>query len=99
LFTLYKIMHQLQKSQEDFRKILLSVERSQGAVKLFMNGLQEVVEVRFGPEAQALLDKDQLAALLADAYNEALRTSRRLLKEEVSRLTGITNIPDIPGIF
>jgi DNA-binding protein YbaB len=99
LFALYKIMNQLQKSQEDFRKIILSVERSQGAVKIFMNGLQEVVEVRLGPEARVLMKENQLTRELTDAYNEALRTSRRLLKEEVSRLTGITNIPDIPGIF
>lgn len=99
MFALYKIMNQLQKSQEDFRKIILSVERSQGAVKIFMNGLQEVVEVRLGTEARVLMKENQLASELAGAYNEALRASRRLLKEEVSRLTGITNIPDIPGIF
>lgn len=94
-----KILQQLQQSQEDFRKIRVGVGRGEGAVELVMNGLQEVVDVRLGPGAENLLAEGTLASLLGEAYNEALRSSRRLLREEIIRITGITNLPEIPGIF
>lgn len=94
-----KIVQQLQQSENDFRKIMVCVERGKGAVELLMNGLQEVVEVRFGPGAKTLLDEGRLAPMLGEALNEALRSSRRLFREEIIRLTGITNLPEIPGIF
>ncbi|MEW6275535.1 MAG: YbaB/EbfC family nucleoid-associated protein [Bacillota bacterium] len=99
MFGLNKILQQLQQSENDFRKIVVCVERGDGAVGLFMNGLQEVVEVRFGADAPDLLAAGRLAAMLGEAFNEALRESRRLLKEEISRLTGVSNLPEIPGIF
>lgn len=94
-----KILQQLQQSQEEFRKIRVGAGRGEGAVELVMNGLQEVVEVRLGPGAKDLFENGILAVLLEEAYNEALRSSRRLLREEITRLTGITNLPEIPGIF
>ncbi len=97
--NLNKVLQQLQQSAGDFRKIVVCVERGEGAVRLLMNGLQEVVEVNFGQNTQTLLADGRLAAMLAEAFNEGLCESRRLLKEEISRLTGVTNLPEIPGLF
>lgn len=99
MFGMHKFIQQLQQSEGHLRKIVLSVERGGGAVGIVMNILQEVVEVRIGSQAPSLLAEGRLGAVLAEAYNQALRESRRQLKEEVSRLTGITNLPDLPGIF
>jgi hypothetical protein len=94
-----KILQQLQQSEDEFRKIVVSAESGGGAIQLFMNGLQELVEIRFGPVAPFLLVQERLGGLIGEAFNEALRHSRRLLKEEVSRLTGGINLPEIPGLF
>lgn len=99
MFGLPKIFQQLQHSEEKLRKMVFCVERSGGAVGVLMNVLQEVVEVRFGPGAASLLAEGRLGTVLTETYNQALRESRRQLKEEISRLTGITNLPDLPGIF
>jgi Uncharacterised BCR, YbaB family COG0718. len=69
LFGLPKIIQQLQQSEEDLRKIVLCVERGGGAVGIVMNVLQEVVEVRFGPEARSLLAEGRLGTVLAEAHN------------------------------
>ncbi len=99
MFGLPKIIQQLQQSEDDLRKIVLCVERGGRAVGIVMNVLQEVVEVRFRPGARSLLAEDRLGTVLAEAHNQALRETHRQLKEEISRLTGITNLPDLPGIF
>ncbi|MGB9826531.1 MAG: YbaB/EbfC family nucleoid-associated protein, partial [Desulfofundulus sp.] len=62
-----------------------------------VNGLQQVLEVSFGPGALAL-DRGELAAVVRDTFNEALAEARRQLKEEVMKMTGI-NLPHLPGLF
>lgn len=99
MFGFEKFLHQLQQSKNDFKKIIVAVESDQGTVKLLMNGLQEVEEIHFGQNASGLLRQGKLEGLVCEAFNEALRQSRHLLKGEITRLAGGMNLPEIPGLF
>lgn len=93
-----KFMNELPLLKEQLKEIKISTSRGGGAVTIVMNGLEEVVRVDFGPAAAAAMRSGHLNGMLADAFNEALRESRRHIREVVARETGFT-IPHIPGLF
>ncbi len=67
-----------------------------GMVKVVVNGRQEVLSVTIEPGA--LEDKEMLEDLVVAAMNDALRKSRALMEEELSRVTSQLGI-NLPGLF
>ena len=76
-----------------------TVEASSGGgmVTAVVNGRQEIVSVKIDPEAAESGDLEMLQDLVVAAVNEALRKSRELFSQEVSKMAGGFGIP--PGIF
>ncbi len=97
-FNTPKLTQQLQELQDEARRIVVTKEAPQGALRLTVNGLQQVLEVSFGPTAPTLMDRGELAVVVRDTFNEALAEARRQLKDEVVKMTGI-NLPHLPGLF
>ncbi|OAT82954.1 YbaB/EbfC family nucleoid-associated protein [Desulfotomaculum copahuensis] len=93
-----KLGQQLEELQVDAIKIKVRVVKADSAVELVLNGLQQVQEISFGRGAAALWNKGELAAVIKEAFNEGVLESRRLLRDEVTRKTGIT-LPHVPGLF
>lgn len=93
-----KLTQQLQELHEEAQRIIVPLEGANGAVHLTVNGLQQVLEVGFGPGAPALMAQGRLGPVIRDALNQALAEARRQLKEEVTKKTGIT-LPHLPGLF
>ncbi|MBE3588260.1 MAG: YbaB/EbfC family nucleoid-associated protein [Thermoanaerobacteraceae bacterium] len=96
--NLGKLMQQLEELQQEALKISVDIKKYDGTIHLVMNGLQQVQEIKFGQGAEALWRQGQLAAAIKEAFNEGVLESRRLLRDEVSRRTGI-DLPHIPGLF
>lgn len=97
-----QIMKQAQKMQEQMARIqeelaTKTVEASAGGgmVTVIANGRQEVLSVKISPEVINPQDSGMLEDLVAAAVNEALRLSRELLQEEMSKLTGGLRIPGL----
>lgn len=63
-----------------------------GMVTVVCNGRGEVLSVRIDPEVVQAGELDMLQDLIVAATNEALRKSRDLLAQEISRLTGGLNL-------
>ncbi|WP_347489647.1 YbaB/EbfC family nucleoid-associated protein [Desulfoscipio sp. XC116] len=87
----------VQELQEQLKNMTVKVNAGEGAVQLVMNGNQEVVQLHFKPAL--LQDPAQLAQLTAEAFNEAMRESKKMVREQLSKLTGGLAIPTVPGLI
>ena len=85
--------------QEKTKTMTVTVEAGGGAVKLVMNGHQEVVEMFLDQSLLHPGNQAGLTGLTVEVYNEALRQSRQMVKEEVNKVTGGMHLPFIPGLF
>ena len=90
------MLQMVKQLQEQLRNMNVKVNAGQGAVQITMNGNQEVVQIHFKPDV--LKDPAQLAQLTAEAFNEGMRESKKMVREELSKMTGGMNIPTIPGL-
>lgn len=97
-----KIMKQAQKMQEQLERIqeelahkTVTASAGGGMVTVIANGKQEIISVKIAPEAVDPQDIAMLEDLVTAAVNEALRTARNLMQEEMAKLTGGLRIPGI----
>ncbi len=67
-----------------------------GMVRVVANGRQEVISVVMEPEA--LEDREMLEDLVTAAVNDAMRKSRALMEEELSKVTSQLGV-NLPGLF
>ncbi len=96
------MMKQAQKLQADMERLQeelgsQSVEGTAGGgmVKAVVTGKQEVVSIAIEKEVVDPEDVEMLQDLVTAAVNEALRKSRDMMTERMSKLTGGMNIPGL----
>jgi len=65
-------------------------------VTVVVNGRQEVVSVRIEKEVVSPEDVELLQDLVAGAMNEAISRSRKMMADEMAKITGGMNLP---GLF
>jgi DNA-binding YbaB/EbfC family protein len=65
-----------------------------GMVTVVANGKGEILSVKIDPEA-AKEDVEMLQDLVMAAVNDALRKTRELLSQEITRLTGGFGLPGL----
>lgn len=93
------ILVEIQRLQQGLKSMSIEVSEGDGAVKVVINGSQEVISVSFDPAA---LSPDNIAALqmmTASALNRAIIESKEMIKREVAKITGGLNLPNIPGLL
>ncbi len=91
-----KIQERMAKIQEEMAEKVVEATSGGGMVKVVVNGKQEILSVEIDPEILSSDEKEMVQDLIVAAVNEALRKSRELVAEEMSKLTGGLNIP---GLF
>ncbi len=98
-----EILRQAQQMQERLARIQeelagKTVEASAGGgmVTVVVNGRQEVVSVRIEKEVVSPDDVELLQDLVAGAVNEAMSRSRKMMADEMAKITGGLNLP---GLF
>ncbi len=69
-----------------------------GALKVTVNGNQEILKVEIKPEAVDPDDIAMLEDLFKAAANQALEKSKELQQESLSHLTGGMKLPNIPFV-
>lgn len=90
-----KIQEQIAKMQEELAEKTVEATAGGGMVTVTANGRQEVLSVKISPEAVEARDLGMLEDLIAAAVNEALRSSKSLLQDEITKITGGLRIPGI----
>lgn len=82
-----EMQEQLKKAQKELEKE--SVTGSAGAVvEVTMTGSQRVTDVRLDQEKVKDMSMERLQALIAQAMNDALERSRKLMAKKVGPLGG-----------
>jgi len=90
-----KMHEQMARIQEELANKTVEASAGGGMVTVIANGRQEVLSVKISPEVINPQDSGMLEDLVAAAVNEALRLSRELLQEEMTKLTGGLRIPGL----
>lgn len=90
-----QLQEKMAKVQEELGDITVEATSGGGAVKVVMNGHQNVLSVEILPEAVNAEDVEMLQDLIVSAVNEAVAKSQEVASKQLSRLTGGLNIPGL----
>lgn len=89
------MQEQLGRIQEELASKTVSASAGGGMVTVIANGKQEIISIKIAPEAVDPQDIAMLEDLVTAAVNEALRSARSLMEEEMKKITGGLSIPGI----
>jgi nucleoid-associated protein EbfC len=90
-----KLQQQLAAVQEEVAKRKVDATAGGGMVTVEANGKQELVSIRIDREVINPDDAQMLEDLVLAACNEAIRKSRDMVQQELSKLTGGLKIPGL----
>ena len=90
-----KLQAKLAKAQEELSNTTVEASSGGGAVKVTVNGQQEIQSVKISPEVVNPDDVELLEDLVLTAMNEAIAESKQLAAERLGELTGGLNIPGL----
>ncbi len=90
-----ELQAKLAKAQAELAEAIIETSSGGGAVKVTVNGQQQVLSVKISPEAIEPDDVEMLEDLVMTAVNEALSKSQELAAERMGKLTGGLNIPGL----
>lgn len=90
-----ELQAKLAKAQEELASATIEASSGGGAVKVTVNGQQEVQSVKISPEAINPDDVELLEDLVLAAVNEAMTKSKELAAERLGKLTGGLKIPGL----
>lgn len=91
-----KMQAEIARLQEELGQKEVEATAGGGAVRVVVNGKQEVLKIEIKPEAVDPEDVEMLQDLLVAAVNEALRKSQEMVAQEMSRISGGLKLP---GLF
>ena len=91
-----QMQERLARLQEELAGKTVEASAGGGMVTVVVNGRQEVVSVRIEKEVVSPEDVELLQDLVAGAMNEAISRSRKMMADEMAKITGGMNLP---GLF
>jgi len=91
-----QMQERLARVQEELAGKTVEASAGGGMVTVVVNGRQEVVSVRIEKEVVSPEEVDLLQDLVAGAVNEAISRSRKMMADEMAKVTGGLNLP---GMF
>jgi len=90
-----ELQAKLAKAQAELAEAIIETSSGGGAVKVTVNGQQQVLSVKISPEAIEPDDVEMLEDLVMTAVNEALTKAQKMAAERMGKLTGGLNIPGL----
>ena len=86
------------KLQEELGEKRVEASAGGGMVKVVVNGQQEILSMEIDPEVIDPGDIEMLQDLILAAVNDGLSRAKAMANEEMGKLTGGLNLPNIPGL-
>lgn len=86
------------KLQEELGKKTIEASSGGGMVTVVVNGQQELVSINIDPEVVDPEDIDMLQDLVLAAVNDGMARAKKMVNDEMGKLTGGLNLPNIPGL-
>ena len=90
-----ELQAKLAKAQQELADATVEASSGGGAVKITINGQQQIQSVKISPEAISAEDVELLEDLVLTAVNEAIAKSKELATQRLSKLTGGLKIPGL----
>ena len=90
-----ELQAKLAKAQQELADITVEASSGGGAIKVTINGQQQIQSVKISPEAIEPDDVELLEDLVLTAVNEAIAKSQELAAKRLGKLTGGLNIPGL----
>ena len=90
-----ELKSKLDKAQKELGKTTVEAESGKGAVKVTVNGQQQIRSIKISPE---VIDPDKakyLEELVLKAVTEAINKSQKLAAKRLGKLTGGLKIPGL----
>ena len=87
-FDQAKMLMRVKKIQKELQKMIITVEKGDGAVKVEITGEQKLKKIHVDPEYIDLDDIGQLERWLEDAVKEAIGESQKVAAEKMQPMMG-----------
>jgi len=90
-----ELQAKLAKAQQELAEASIEGSAGGGAVKVTVNGQQQIQSVKISPEALESGDVEMLEDLVLAAVTEAVTKSQEMAAKRMGKLTGGLNIPGL----
>ncbi|HUP26040.1 MAG TPA: YbaB/EbfC family nucleoid-associated protein [Candidatus Limnocylindrales bacterium] len=87
-FDQAKMLLKVKKLQKELQKMIISVEKGDGAVSVEITGEQKIKKIHIDPEYVDLDDIGQLERWVEDAVKEAIAESQKIAAEKMQPMMG-----------
>lgn len=87
-FDQAKMLMKVKKIQKELQKMVLTVEKGDGAVTVEITGEQKIKKISIDPERVDLDDIGELERWVEDAVKEAISESQRVAAEKMQPMMG-----------
>jgi DNA-binding YbaB/EbfC family protein len=84
--------------QDELKQKTVEASSGGGMVTVVVDGQQEIRSIKIDPEVIDPEDIEMLQDLIMAAVNDGLTRAKEMANEEMSKLTGGLNLPNIPGL-
>lgn len=88
-----EMQRRMQDAQRSLGERIVEGTAGGGAVKVYVNGNQELQAVKIQPAAVDPSDVEALEDLVTAAVRQALATAKELREREMAKVTGGLNLP------
>ena len=82
--------------QKELESRELEISSGGGAIKITINGKQEIIDFKIDPECVDPSDVEMLEEMIKTGFNQATKESQEMVSSAMSKVTGGLNIP---GLF
>ncbi len=87
-FDQAKMLLKLKKLQKELQKMVIEVEKGDGAVRVEITGEQKLKRVHIDPDFVDLDDIGQLERWVEDAVKDAIQQSQKIAAEKMGPMMG-----------
>ncbi len=87
-FDQAKMLLKVKKIQGELQKMVIEVEKGDGAVKVEITGEQKIKKIKIDPEYIDLDDIGELERWIEDAVKEAIAESQKVAAEKMQPMMG-----------
>ena len=87
-FDQAKMLLKVKKLQKELQKMIIVVEKGDGAVKIEITGEQKLKKVHIDPESVDITDIAQLEHWIEEAFREAIQQSQKVAAEKMQPMMG-----------
>ncbi|NLA74337.1 MAG: YbaB/EbfC family nucleoid-associated protein [Deltaproteobacteria bacterium] len=94
-----QFQNRMAKLQQELGQRTIEASSGGGMVTVVVNGQQEVVSIKIDPEVVNPEDVEMLQDIVLAAVNDGLARAKKMVNDEMSKLTGGLNLPNIPGLM